>query len=98
MGFLGRLLQFIRALICEWRGHDEQEYPGAGWDPVDLRPGRILRVPTPNVIEHRQPLVLPKGLVELMPYEMRLKYLVHLVNPPIVVHRYYCARCGEAWS
>lgn len=93
---LGRLLHFILRLICEWRGHDEQDAPT--FRPIDLRPGRILEVPTPKLFEIYQPPVLPAELVDRMPLEMRTKYLLQLANPPIRIHRFYCARCGEAWS
>lgn len=94
---LARLLHFILRLVCEWRGHDEARYEPAGRG-INLAPGAITQIPTQSLLEFRKEQVLPGDVIAQMPAEMKYVYFKRLLNPPVVVHRMYCLRCGEAWD
>lgn len=97
---LHNMMPSILRLICEWRGHDEEDYHPDG--KLDLRPGRIVAIPTPNLVVHLPvPEMPPTWVLASLPEERR-NFIIERVmmlrlNPPVILRRTYCRRCGEAW-
>jgi hypothetical protein len=91
------MMRWFWRLVCRWRGHLEARFEPTR--AISLRPGSIVEVPTPNLIRYMPlPPPLPQYRLDRLPAETQTRYAMQRANPPIILHRFYCERCGEAWS
>lgn len=97
---IGRFVQYLKELICAWYGHIVVEFVPDR--TLRIKAGAINYVPTPKLFTHLPvPEMPPAWILAQLPEERR-QFIVERVmmlhlNPPIILKRTYCERCGEAW-
>lgn len=93
------LSQFIRDMICAWWGHQVVTFHP---ERLALQPGAINYIPTPKLITHLPVPEMPPYWVLASLTPERRQFIIERtmmlrLNPPIILKRSYCERCGEAW-